>query len=211
MSRFDIALMAKAPVAGAAKTRLAPALGAAGAAALAEAMLDHAVAQAAAAVRAEGGQVTLWTAPDASHPAFERARQRHGVTLALQCAGDLGTRMAQVFAAAAAPLLLIGSDVPALTASMLQRAGAALQSSAAVFVPTLDGGYALVGLRSATAELLQTLFADMRWSHAQVMATTRARLAAAGVAHTELASVADIDEPADLLHLPPFLQSRARH
>jgi len=55
MSRFDIALMAKAPVAGAAKTRLAPALGAAGAALLAEKLLDHAVAQAAAAVQAEGG------------------------------------------------------------------------------------------------------------------------------------------------------------
>ena len=208
MSGFDIALMAKAPVAGAAKTRLAPALGAAGAAALAERMLDHAVAQAAAAVAVQGGHVTLWATPDAGHPAFVRAQRQHGVALAVQCGGDLGARMAQVFDAVTTPLLLMGTDAPALTTSVLLQAGAALHTSDVVFVPALDGGYALVGLRRATPVLLQTLFADLSWSHAQVMADTRARLAVAGVSHTELAAVADIDEPADLLHLPPLLQPR---
>lgn len=205
---FDIAIMAKAPVAGSAKTRLEPALGAAGAAALAERLLDHAVAQAATAVAPAAGRVTLWAAPDASHPAFERARRQHGVTLALQCEGDLGARMAQVFAGVGTPLLLMGTDAPALSAARLQEAGAALQSSPVVFVPALDGGYALVGLRSATPALLRTMFADMRWSHAQVMTMTRARLAAAGVQPRELAPVHDIDEPADLAHLPPGLLTR---
>jgi hypothetical protein len=195
MNAIGIAILAKAPLAGYAKTRLTPALGAAGAAALAARLLDHAVAQ---AVAAGLGPVTLWAAPDATHPAFELARRRHGVTLAVQTEGDLGARMAAAFAAAGGPLLLTGTDAPALDAAMLRRAAAALRARDAVFVPALDGGYALVGLRRPAPEL----FVGIAWSTARVMADTRARLAAAGLRHTELPPVADIDGPADLAHLP---------
>ena len=195
-----IALMAKAPVAGLAKTRLAAALGAAGAAALAWRMLDHAVAQAMAAAL---GPVTLWVTPDATHPSFQQLRQRHGIALAVQPEGDLGARMAQVFeahfAASPEPLLLMGTDAPALDAARLRQAASALQDYPAVFVPALDGGYALVGLRAPAP----ALFGDLPWSTPQVMARTRQCLAAAGLAHIELAAVADIDEPADLALLPP--------
>jgi uncharacterized protein len=195
MSPLPIALMAKAPLPGLAKTRLAPRLGADGAAALAERLLDHAVAQAAAAAP---GAVTLWAAPDASHPAFQRQQARHGVRLRVQPAGDLGARMLAVFSAGA-PLLLMGSDAPALDAAMLRTAAAALQGHDAVFVPALDGGYALIGLQRPQP----ALFEAMPWSTAQVMALTRQRLAAAGLRHAELPPVPDIDEPADLVHLPP--------
>ena len=209
-----IALMAKAPVAGLAKTRLAPALGAEGAAALAAALLRHAVAQASAAAP---GRVTLWAAPDTSHPVFAELAHQHGVVLRAQPAvPDLGARMAAVFqgdpaAGAAGPLLLMGSDIPALDAALLQQAGAALHTYPAVFVPALDGGYALVGLR-ADAEarhpgLQAALFQQMVWSTAQVMAQTRARLAALGVVAAELQAVSDIDEAADLAHLPAALMS----
>jgi len=199
-----VALMAKAPVAGLAKTRLAPLLGPAGAAALAARLLDHAVAQAAAA---RLGPVTLWTAPDATHPTFTRQRQRHGVLLAVQPGGDLGARMATVFttawSAAPGPVLLMGSDIPALSAAVLRQAAAALHGHDAVFVPALDGGYTLVGLAAPRAGLLQALFDGMTWSTAQVMAQTRARLAAAGMRHAELPALPDIDTPEDLVHLPP--------
>lgn len=206
-----IAIMAKAPVAGLAKTRLAPALGTAGAAALAEALLRHAVAQASAAAP---GQVTLWAAPDATHPVFADLARQHGVALAVQPPSpDLGARMAAVFdagfAAATGPLLLMGSDIPALDAATLRQAAEALRQRAVVFVPALDGGYALVG-QAADAEarhpgLRAALFESMAWSTATVMATTRARLAALGVLAAELAAVPDIDEPADLAHLPAAL------
>ncbi len=194
-----IAVMAKAPVAGAAKTRLAPALGAVGAALLAARLLDHAVEQ---AVAAGLGAVTLWAAPDASHPAFVAARRRHGVTLAVQADGDLGERMAAAFDAAfaesPAPVLLIGSDAPALDAKVLRAAAAALVEHPAVFVPALDGGYVLVGLRAAAP----SLFDRLTWSTPQVMAETRKRLLAAGLRHAELPPLPDIDEPADLVHVP---------
>ncbi len=199
-----IAILAKAPLPGLAKTRLAPVLGTAGAAALAERLLRHAVAQAAAA--APGG-VTLWAAPDTTHPVFTQLRQAHGVALAVQPAGDLGARMARVFndswAAAPGPLLLMGADIPALGSALLRQAADKLRSHAAVFVPAFDGGYALVGLRAGAPGLLAALFEGMHWSTPRVMADTRERLAQLGVTAAELAPVPDIDEAADLAWLPP--------
>ena len=193
-----VIVLAKAPVAGYAKTRLIPALGAAGAAALAQRLLDHALAQARAA---RLGPVDLCCAPDRDHPAFARLATLAGVVLSCQAPGDLGQRMSQALgrALAATPrALLIGSDAPALDAAMLQRAALALDQADAVFVPAFDGGYALVGLRRPA----QSLFSDMAWSTAHVMADTRQRLAAAGLRHVELPPLADIDGPADLVHLP---------
>ncbi|MDO9075767.1 MAG: TIGR04282 family arsenosugar biosynthesis glycosyltransferase [Rubrivivax sp.] len=199
-----IAILAKAPLPGLAKTRLTPALGAAGAAALAERMLRHAAAQASGAAP---GRVTLWTAPDATHPVFTQLQLQHGLALEVQPGGDLGARMAHVFATAfaagAGPLLLMGSDIPALDAATLARAAASLQSRPAVFVPALDGGYTLVGLRAPLPGLLAALFEGMTWSTPQVMHQTRQRLAALGVSHAELPALSDIDEPDDLARLPP--------
>lgn len=198
MAGCTVIVFAKAPVAGFAKTRLIPALGAAGAAALARRLLDHALAQ---ALAARLGPVDLCCAPDIDHPSFARLAARDGVVLSRQTLGDLGQRMAQALARALAATpraLLIGSDVPALDAAVLQRAAGALDQADAVFVPAFDGGYALVGLRRPAP----TLFDNMTWSTNQVMADTRQRLAAAGLRHVELPPLADIDGPADLVHLP---------
>ncbi len=193
-----IIVFAKAPVPGLAKTRLAPALGEAGAAALAERMLRHALAQ---AVAADVGPVELCAAPDTSHPALQAAAAERGVRLAEQGTGDLGLRMHRALARSLmrhGRALLIGTDAPSLDAAVLRQAASALQDHDAVFVPSLDGGYALVGQRRADARW----FSGMRWSHARVMEDTRERLRAAGVRWAELPAVADIDEPADLVHLP---------
>ncbi len=196
--------MAKAPVAGEAKTRLIPALGADGAAALAARLLEHALqtALAAAADGAEGlGPVELCCAPDSQHAGFDGVRRHTALEFAAQGDGDLGARMQRAFArrlASHGRALLIGTDAPALDAAMLRRAAAALRTHEAVFVPALDGGYALIGL----AQPVPSLFESMPWSTARVMALTRERLAAAGIRHAELPPVHDIDEPADLVHLP---------
>jgi rSAM/selenodomain-associated transferase 1 len=194
-----IVVFAKAPVAGLAKTRLVPALGPEGAAALAVRMLRHALAQ---AVAADLGPVELCATPDAGHPALQAAAAEAGAALAGQGAGDLGQRMHRALArhlAQRGRALLIGTDAPTLGAPMLRQAAKALDEHDAVFVPALDGGYALVGQRRADARW----FTGMRWSHARVMHDTRVRLRAAGVRWHELAPVADIDEPGDLVHLPP--------
>lgn len=194
----SVIVFAKAPVAGMAKTRLAPALGSAGAAALAERMLRHALTQAAAA---DIGPVELCAAPDTTHPALRDAAAACDATLAEQGPGDLGLRMHRAFARHLmrhGRALLIGADAPSLDAALLRQAAQALQQHEVVFVPALDGGYALVGQRRADPRW----FSDMTWSHARVMADTRKRLHTAGVRWAELPPVADIDEPADLAHLP---------
>lgn len=199
----SIVVMAKAPVAGSAKTRLAPALGAEGAAALAARLLDHALAQ---AVAAGTGAVTLCAAPDARHPAFDRWHTLSGLSFESQREGDLGARMHHVFERHAGSVLLMGSDAPALDAKLLRRAAATLAQHDAVFVPAHDGGYALVGLHRPCA----ALFEKMAWSVPTVMAHTRERARAVGLRYLELDPVHDIDEPSDLPHLPTFLRDDAR-
>jgi rSAM/selenodomain-associated transferase 1 len=197
----DTALIvfAKAPVAGLAKTRLIPALGAEGAAALAARLLRHTLAQGAAA---GFGALELCAAPDATHPALVAAAREHGAALATQGEGDLGARMQRALGrrlAAHARVLLIGTDAPALDAAVLHQAATALATHDAVFVPALDGGYALVGL---SAHAPERLFAGIAWSTPQVMTNTLERVAELGLRTALLAPLPDIDEPADLIHLP---------
>lgn len=195
-------VFAKAPRAGQAKTRLEPALGAEGAAALAARLLDHAVQQAADAAKALGAGLQLCVTPDIHDPLFAPLAQRHGLTLTAQGPGDLGERMHRALAHALAlsdRALLMGTDAPALDTALLLQANQALDQADAVFVPALDGGYALVGLNTPAP----ALFVDMVWSTAAVMQDTRARAQRAGLRLAELAPVADIDEAQDLVHLPP--------
>lgn len=194
-------VFAKAPLPGQAKTRLIPALGAEGAARLAEQLLQHTLGQ----VRdAPVDHLELCVAPDTHHPVFEQARLTLGERLHLtpQGEGDLGERMHRALSRALTrhhKVLLIGTDAPALNAQVLAAAGAALDPHDAVFVPALDGGYALIGLTRVAPELLL----GMTWSTPLVMGHTRERARRHGWRWAELAPLADIDEAADLVHLPP--------
>jgi rSAM/selenodomain-associated transferase 1 len=197
LSACGLVVFAKAPIAGQVKTRLIPALGAEGAAELAQRLLEHAVRQ---SVAAGLGSVELCVAPDGRHPSFLRLASLHGLALTEQGAGDLGQRMHRALARRLATepgVLLIGTDAPALDAAVLNEAARALQAHDAVFVPALDGGYALVGLRRQAPEL----FADITWSTPQVMAATRQKAKASGLSWAELPALGDIDVPDDLVHL----------
>lgn len=192
-----LTILAKAPVAGFAKTRLIPALGPEGAARLALRLLDHTVAIAHAA---QFDSLRLLGAPDAEHPMLKR----HGqvASLGRQGEGDLGARMHRALGADLARherALLIGTDAPSLDVARLHEAAEALRDVDAVFIPALDGGYALVGL----SRPCEALFTGMVWSTARVMADTRERARLAGLRWVELPPVSDIDEPADLCRLPP--------
>lgn len=193
-----ILVFAKAPVAGAAKTRLIPLLGAAGAAALHERLITHALSTARAAAPQ---RLELWCAPDAEHPALQAAAAAHGATLQAQHGNDLGARMAHALVTAlqhASLAMCIGADCPALTAKHLGAAAAALRDgNTAVFIPTEDGGYALVGL----ARSEPGLFSDISWGGAQVMAQTRTRLRALGLRWHEMETLWDVDRPEDYQRL----------
>jgi len=191
----QIAVLAKAPVPGAAKTRLIPALGARGAARLQRQFILRTLATAAAA---QLGPVTLWCAPDTRHRFFRALRRRTAVNCLAQPAGDLGERMHTAFAhhCPRGPALLVGTDCPALQAGHLREAARRLCEGAdAVFQPAEDGGYVLVGLRRPQPQL----FSGMAWGGADVMNATRSR--ALGLRVSELETLWDVDRPADLARL----------
>lgn len=187
-----VAVLAKAPIAGFAKTRLIPVLGARGAAVLQERLVERAVETACAAAI---GPVTLWTTPDESHPVFQSIGAHLGITLARQADGDLGARMLAAITAANTCVLLIGSDCPALTLDHLRAAADVLRDRApAVVIPAEDGGYALIGLRTPEP----ALFSDMPWSTPLVMNETRRRLRTLGLTWHEPTTLWDVDLPHDL-------------
>ncbi len=209
-----IAILAKAPLAGFAKTRLAPALGTHGAARLQRAFILRTMQVARQA--GLGGGVQLWCAPDAAQRFFRALQRKTGMDCRNQPTGNLGQRMHAAIAAAPGPVLLVGTDCPVLTVPHLRAAAAALQvgegaetdadadaetetdkSARAVFIPAEDGGYVLVGLQQPQPGL----FKGIDWSTERVMAQTRQRASALGLALRELAPLWDVDTPHDLARL----------
>ena len=191
-------IFAKAPKPGFAKTRLIPELGTQGAAQIARQLLDHTVA---VACSTQFKTIELCVTPCPPDSALEAIAHTANMAISCQTSGDLGARMSAAFAAHleyAPKVLLIGTDAPGLTADMLHEASQQLDTHDAVFIPALDGGYALIGLRRHHARL----FADIPWSTASVMAATRNALIKAGLDWFELAPLHDIDDPEDLIHLP---------
>ena len=190
-----VAVLAKAPLPGFAKTRLIPALGEEGAALLQARLVEHAVETVCAACL---GPVTLWAAPDESHPLFQGISARFGVALACQDAGDLGARMLTAMAAANAPALIVGTDCPALTSDHLRAAADILRDGAdAAMIPADDGGYVLIGMRRP----VRALFSGMRWSAPDVLDETQRRLRDLGLTWREPVTLWDLDLPKDLERL----------
>jgi len=187
-----IAVLAKAPVAGLAKTRLIPALGAEGAARLQTRLIERTLAT---ACTAGLGPVTLWTTPD-ERP-FHDFAVKFEVALARQPEGDLGQRM-HAAVEGASPALVIGTDCPVLEPAHLHEAAARLRDAAEVVViPAEDGGYVLIGLRHPR----RALFEAMPWGTGSLMLETRRRTEALGLVLHELSTLWDIDVPLDLARL----------
>lgn len=191
-------IIAKAPVAGFAKTRLIPALGADGAAALAQRMLEHAVK---IALAAKLGPVELCVTPGPDNTAWKKLAMPPGLGWSSQEGGDLGQRMARAAQRTldqGENILLVGTDCPELQAAHLAAAAAALTDHDACLIASADGGYVLLGLRRFDA----APFDNMAWSTSTVMAETLRRLAALGWRVKTLGELHDIDEATDLQWLP---------
>jgi uncharacterized protein len=192
-----IAILAKAPTPGFAKTRLIPALGPERAALLQARLIDRAVQTACAAAV---GPVTLWITahPTVNRDSFAELRGRHGIEVAFQSEGDLGARMLAAATAAEGCVLVIGTDCPALEAAQLRSAAATLRNSAdVVLVPAEDGGYVLIGMRRAHAPL----FSEMAWGTAGVIEETRRRLQDLGLSWEEPLVLWDVDRCEDIPRL----------
>ena len=183
-----VALFAKFPRAGEAKTRLIPALGAEGAAALHRRLVERTLAT----VRESRLPFAVWTT-GAEHAEF-RGWLGDDVALVEQGEGDLGARLARV----AAPAIVLGADLPDLAASHLREAAGALEEHDAVIGPAADGGYYLLGFRVH----LPFLWSDMRWGGETVLGETIDRLRDHDKSFAMLDTLRDCDRPEDLAHWP---------
>lgn len=186
-----IALFARYPVAGKAKTRLAPLLGKQGAADLHRLLVERTLAT----VRQTG-------LPFAVHFTGASAHQfaawlGEDVPLVDQGKGDLGARLARV----AAPGVVLGADIPGLTARHLLDAVQAMRDVPVVIGPACDGGYYLLGFASPVPQLWH----DMPWGTERVLAETQARLRSSRLPYRLLEQLDDCDRPDDLAKWPELL------
>lgn len=175
-------IMARYPTLGKVKTRLARDIGKAGALRVYRQLLDH--------HRREFQRTSFeveWRYTPARAP-FGRL-QRNGRP---QPPGDLGERMRRIFEESFARgyrrIVMIGTDAPEMNRDTVRRAFQLLRKHPAVFQPTIDGGYALIGLRT-----MLDVFTGIDWSTDRVMAQTRQRR----VGHAELSPTFDVDTAAD--------------
>ena len=192
-------IVAKAPVPGLAKTRLAAALGdrvAAGIAAAA--LLDTLDAVADTPLAAK---VVAMTGDLASACQSEAIRERlSGFTVVEQRGDSFADRLANAHADAAAtagpmPVLQIGMDTPQVTAELLTRCARALLGAHAVVGPARDGGWWLLGVAdAATAECLRLV----PMSRPDTGAMTYAALLQTGSPVIVLEELADVDTVADI-------------
>ncbi|HAR09023.1 MAG: hypothetical protein CL810_14595 [Cobetia sp.] len=222
--RPTLIIFGRLPIAGHCKTRLIPALGPEGAARLYARMLSHIVDHACAA---RLGKVVVMLTPSAepSSQAPEQAALRAALearlrsvvdatadlTFEAQPQGELGERMSRAMARhlPEGPVLLMGSDLPALDSQRLREAAHRLRTHDAVLQPTDDGGYGLIGLKAPCPQA----FLLPHWSHAHVCRDTLALLARAGRTAACLPTSWDVDEPRDLArlsrHLPALMADLA--
>lgn len=199
--RCRLVVMAKEPVAGRIKTRLAAEIGAAAAVRFARHCSAALLQRVAADVP---WHTTVAVAPDPAAPSRLWPRSLPRVP---QGHGDLGTRMQRIFdRSGRGPVVIVGTDVPDIARTHIQAAFRLLGRHDAVFGPAADGGYWLVGLKRRP-HVLQP-FGDVRWSTPHALADTLANLRGRSIAR--LPTLSDVDTAADFARCAGIFGRRVR-
>ncbi|MGB3721540.1 MAG: TIGR04282 family arsenosugar biosynthesis glycosyltransferase [Pacificimonas sp.] len=181
-------LFARYPEANRCKTRLIPALGAEDAADMHRRLVERSV------TRLHILQPVL-AYTGAGKTAF---RQWLGADISLkpQIDGDLGTRM--LAAMTPGPAIVVGSDIPDISADSVRQAMTLLESHDVVLGPAEDGGFWLIGL--ATPD--RRLFEGVEWGGGNVLGRVVANAQALCLSTAFAETLADLDRPEDLARWP---------
>lgn len=188
---ITVLVVAKAPVAGRAMTRLVPPLNAAQAADLQRCLLLDTVA----ACRRQTDDVRLLVADAGEREPL--ARLVPGVPIVVQRGRGLADALHNGVSdhVADGPVAIVSSDLPGLPPGSIGAALAALDGGADVVLgPATDGGYWLIAMREAA----EAPFREVPWSTPAVHAVTLERCRAAGLRAVELHRWRDVDTYADV-------------
>ena len=204
MPRRMVGIMAKAPLAGQAKTRLIPALGPEGAAGLQREMLLDTIELAKVALEGDGS-VTI-VCPTAADRAVLQDLVPDSVGIVAHGHGDLmrglDFGLTHHFEQGYQQVVLLDGDSPTLPAHYLRSAFQQVTRNAVVLGPTLDGGYYLIGACRPRPELFDWDQLDS----ATICQQTCARAEALGAHVTLLPDWYDVDTSEDLERLVDELQ-----
>jgi len=196
-------VMTKFPEPGKVKTRLAGELSADGACKLHAAMVNHLMTKTLPCIgeievqfHVAGGtkeEVNYWL---------------EGYAWKEQIEGQLGEKMQHAIQSClnegADKVIIMGTDCPSITASHITSLVAALESKDVVFVPALDGGYVMAGMKDLHPEM----FEEIEWSTDEVLRKSVAQLETGGKRVGTLEALSDVDLPSDVEHAAEVLGFR---
>jgi len=121
-----------------------------------------------------------------------------GTEVWLQHGNNLGERMhnaiCEGFSSGGRQVVLVGTDCPGISGTIIEQAFSLLESNDAVLGPARDGGFFLIGLKRSSPEL----FLNRTWSTSSVLEETIRRLDNAGNSYSLLPELQDIDTFEDL-------------
>jgi uncharacterized protein len=196
VSQDCLIIFTRYPEAGKVKTRLIPALGAAGAAALHQRMVEQTLGQAKELSRIKTLSIEVWFTGGST--AQMQDWLGTDVDYQPQPAGDLGDRLIAAFKTAFAKghpsVVIVGTDCPDLSATVLGQSFSALKQRELVLGPAIDGGYYLVGLGRFVPELFEAI----PWSTGEVLGQTLEIAQRLSLEPFLLEPLSDTDLPQDL-------------
>ncbi len=186
--RATLIVIAKAPRAGFVKTRLCPPCTPEQAAALAHAALVDTLSTV-AEIPARRRVLALDGSPGSWLPA--------GFDVVPQRTGSLDLRLADAFAHADGPAVLVGMDTPQISSFLMEHACNALLEPGvdAVLGDAYDGGWWCIGLRRPDPRV----FLGIEMSTADTGRLQRERLTMLGLVTRDLPILRDVDHFADAL------------
>jgi rSAM/selenodomain-associated transferase 2/rSAM/selenodomain-associated transferase 1 len=193
-------LFGRYPVPGRTKTRLIPSIGPVGAADLQRRYTQKSLTTALQTGLPASSVAFCYTGGTAAQ--VKQWLGHSGIGFSRQVGDNLGNRMRNALQAALdrgdRPVVLVGTDIPAMTAEHLETAFRALNRHDLVLGPSRDGGYWLIGMNRPV-----NLFQGIPWGRPDVLARTLEQARRQGLTVARLEPLNDIDTEADLAAWQP--------
>lgn len=219
----SVAILCRFPTPGKTKTRMIPRIGPKQAATLQIQLLKHLINNLAQPTNKilSNYQCSLWLTGESLKNCEEWVTKQHfpqinhsPIALHMQPSGDLGQRMSAIckdlLNTGRQQVILIGSDIPNISAHTIANAIDALNTHNVVIGPAQDGGYYLIGMTNTTYEKHKTtIFSNIPWGTKNVFRNTTERLAKLHIYPAILEQLRDIDRPEDLDYAQALLGNMA--